>query len=301
LIKLTKENAGIYHMIFAAFCISVAGACSKVLSKRLSPMEIVFLRNIFGVLYVLWLIYQKPFVQKGGRSGLLFFRGFLGALAILANFYTIIHIGLAEAITYQQSYPIFLSLISVYFLKKGISRNEWLTILMGFIGICFIFFPQFKINAGSIQDHSIGIFYSVIAAIAYLSIAELSKFYEQKAIVLVFMSVGVFMPAFLMIIGYIFHLNHPSFLFSPPLLPIGIEWIIISVLGLTALLGQIHLTKAFSIGQASAVSAVGYSQIVFSLFLGILIGDAFPNNWSFLGILLIIISGIVIAFNKKNI
>jgi len=287
-------------MLFAAFCISVAGACSKVLSKRLSPMEVVFLRNIFGVLYVIWLIYKKPLVQKGGRTGLLFFRGFLGALAILANFYTIIHIGLAEAITYQQSYPIFLSLISVYFLKKSINRNEWLAILLGFGGICFIFFPQFKINAGSVQDHSIGIFYSVIAAIAYLSIAELSKFYEQKAIVLVFMSVGVLMPTFLMIIGLIFHLNNPTFLFSPPLLPIGIEWIQIVVLGFTALLGQIHLTKAFSIGQASALSAVGYSQIVFSLFLGALIGDAFPSYWSFFGILFIIISGILIAFKKNS-
>ncbi len=287
-------------MLFAAFCVSIAGACGKVLSKRLSPMEVIFLRNIFGVLYVLWLIYQKPLIQKGGKIGLLFIRGFLGALAILTNFYTIIHIGLAEAITYQQSYPIFLSLISVYFLKKIITRNEWIAILVGFVGICFIFLPQFNMSAGSVQDHSIGIFYSIIAAIAYLSIAELSKLYEQKAIVLVFMSVGVLMPTFLMIIGYTFHLNTPSFLFSPPSLPAGIEWILIAILGLTALLGQIHLTKAFSIGQASAISAVGYSQIVFSLFLGILIGDAFPSNWSFVGILLIIMSGVVIAFNKNK-
>ena len=198
-------------MLFAAFCIAVAGACSKVLSKGMSPMQVVFLRNIFGVVYVLGLIYRKPLINKGGRRGLLLFRGFLGGLAILASLYTIIEIGLAEAITYQQSHPIFLTLISVYFLKIPISRRAWWAVVIGFLGICLIFSPNLHIGSGSVTSHGIGVANSIIAALAYLSISELSKFYENRTIVLVFMSTGVLMPALIYTCRVCFQFNNPFF------------------------------------------------------------------------------------------
>lgn len=172
---IDKEKTGLYYMVFSAFCVAIATAIAKILSHRLSPMELVFFRNIFGVLYILFLIYRKPLKNTGGKPFLLLFRGFLGALAILSSFYIVIHLGLAEAITYQQSYPIYLALISVVFLKIKISQKEWQAIMTGFIGICLIFFPQFKNNIASLFDHSFGIFYAIIAALAYLSIAELSN------------------------------------------------------------------------------------------------------------------------------
>jgi drug/metabolite transporter (DMT)-like permease len=295
-----KPQIGIYYMLFASVCIATAGAFSKVMSQRLSAMEIVFFRNIFGVLYVLWLVFSTPLVQQGGRGGLLFVRGFLGGLAILANFYAIIKIGLAEAITYQQSYPIFLLVISAFILKKSIKTVEWIAILLGFAGICLIFFPQFKLDGDNVLAHSIGIFYAIIAAIAYLSIAELSKFYENRIIVLVFMSVGVITPLGMMVIGYFFQLKEPAFLFAPPIMPRGNEWFLIAALGITALLGQINITKAFTLGKASEVSAIGYSKILFSILLGQFIGESLPNQTSFVGIFLIIICGVLIAFNKKG-
>ena len=179
------KNVGLYYMVFSSLCVAIATAIAKVLSHRISPMELVFFRNIFGVLYILFLIYRKPLNNIGGKPFLLFFRGFLGALAILSSFYIVIKIGLAEAITYQQSYPIYLALISVFFLKAKMNKQEWLSIVAGFVGICLIFIPQFKHNTASVFDHSFGIFYAIIAALAYLSIAELSKFYENRTIALI--------------------------------------------------------------------------------------------------------------------
>ncbi len=72
-------------MLFYWFCVAIATAIAKILSRRLSPMELVFFRNIFGVVYILFLIYQKPLKNIGGKPFLLFFREFLGALAILSR------------------------------------------------------------------------------------------------------------------------------------------------------------------------------------------------------------------------
>lgn len=287
---------GLYYMLFYCFCVAIATAIAKVLSKRLSPMELVFFRNIFGVVYILFLIYQKPLNNIGGKPFLLFFRGFLGALAILSSFYIVIHLGLAEAITYQQSYPIYLALISVIFLKLKMSKQEWLSIIAGFVGICLIFFPQFKNSSASVFDHSFGIFYAIIAALAYLSIAELSKVYENRTIVLVFMTTGVSLPILVILIGQLFSLTQPHFLFAPFVMPNLNEWFLIFLMGIMALVAQMYITKAFAIGNSGQVSAMGYSQIVISIFFGILIGDPFPSLWGFVGMLLIILSGVFVAF-----
>jgi drug/metabolite transporter (DMT)-like permease len=302
---MTKDSKdtkiGLYYMVFSSFCVVIATAIAKVLSYRLSPMELVFFRNIFGVLYLFLLIYRKPLNNIGGKPFLLFFRGFLGALAILSSFYIVIHIGLAEAITYQQSFPIFLAFISVLFLRVKMNKQEWLAIMGGFIGICLIFVPQFKLNNTSVLDHSFGIFYAIVAALAYLSIAELSKVYENRTIVLVFMTTGVLLPILVTLIGQVFTLTQPHYLFAPFILPNIKELLLIAVMGFMALMGQIYITRAFALGNSREVSAMGYSQIVFSIILGILIGDPFPSILGFAGILLIILSGVYIAFfNAKR-
>ena len=227
-----------------------------------------------------------------------YFSEALGALAILSSFYIVIHLGLAEAITYQQSYPIYLALISIVFLKLKMSKQEWVSIIAGFVGICLIFFPQFKHSNASVFDHSFGVFYAIIAALAYMSIAELSKVYENRTIVLVFMTTGVSLPILVTLIGKFFSLTHPYFLFAPFVIPNLNEWLLILLMGIMALVAQIYLTKAFSIGNSGQVSAMGYSQIVISIFFGILIGDPLPSVWGFVGMLLIVLSGIYIAFLK---
>jgi drug/metabolite transporter (DMT)-like permease len=300
--KDTKDaKIGLYYMVISSFCVAIATAIAKILSHRLSPMELVFFRNIFGVLYILFLIYRKPLNNIGGKPFLLLFRGFLGALAILSSFYIVINLGLAVATTYQQSFPIYLALISVIFLKVKMSKQELMAIFGGFLGICLIFFPQFRLNHTSVFDHSFGIFYAIIAALAYLSIAELSKVYENRTIVLVFMTTGVLLPILVILSGQVFSLTQPSFLFAPFLLPNFNEFLLILLMGIAALLGQIYVTKSFAVGNSGQVSAMGYSQIVFSIILGILIGDPFPSILGFTGILLIILSGVYIAFfNTKN-
>ena len=88
------------------------------------------------------MIHRKPLNNISGKPLILLLRGFLGALAILSSFYIVIYIGLAEAITYQQSYPIFLAFISVLFLKTKMNKEEWLAIIGGFVGTCLIFAPN---------------------------------------------------------------------------------------------------------------------------------------------------------------
>lgn len=71
-------------------------------------------------------------------------------------------------------------------------------------------------------------------------------------------------------------------------------------LGLAALFGQYFVTKAYGADKAGIVSSIGYANIIFSVFLGMALGDPFPDWMSTLGILCIISSGVMISLFKRK-
>ena len=71
-------------------------------------------------------------------------------------------------------------------------------------------------------------------------------------------------------------------------------------MGIAALFGQYCVTKAYSADKAGIVSVFGYSNIIYSVFIGMLLGDAFPDLMSWAGITCIIISGIIISLFKRS-
>jgi drug/metabolite transporter (DMT)-like permease len=75
---------------------------------------------------------------------------------------------------------------------------------------------------------------------------------------------------------------------------------LVLLLGSAALFGQYFVTKAFGADKAGVISAIGYANIIFSIFIGMMLGDAFPDWVSLLGILCIIGSGLLISFSKSK-
>ena len=297
---ISTSSLGLLSMLIAAFCFSVSGACTRVLGTHLPSVELVLFRNAIGVIFVILSVFRKPISQAGGKLSLLVFRGIIGTLALYLFFFSITKIGLAEAITYQQSYPIFLALVGVLFLKEKLSTSVWWAIVMGFTGICFIFFPQFHTDFLSVKNHALGLANAILTALAYMSISQLASYYDARSIVLSFMLSGILMPMLSLGLGEVIDTKDWSFLIAQYTQPAGTDWLWIGLLSISALLGQIFLTKAFTYGKSAEVAAIGYSNIVFSVFFGILLGDASPQVLSLLGIVLIIVSGILIAFQREK-
>jgi drug/metabolite transporter (DMT)-like permease len=103
-----------------------------------------------------------------------------------------------------------------------------------------------------------------------------------------------------MIVGQLAHLPNDDFFFIQWRWPAGVEWIYILWLGLAALFGQYFVTKAYGADNAGIVSVFGYSNIIFSVFIGMALGDAFPGFVSWAGICCIILSGVIISLVKRK-
>ena len=129
---LGSIDKGIIYMLFASFLFALMGAFAKVLSEHLPSIEIVFFRNIFGVFLIGATIWKLPLLNQGHRPWLLFFRGLMGFTALLAFFYNIAHISLADAMSFSKTSPIFTALLAYLFLIEGLSKKAWFALLLGF-------------------------------------------------------------------------------------------------------------------------------------------------------------------------
>jgi len=280
------------YMLLSSFLFAFTGGFAKELSTYISSIEVVFFRNLTGVIIILFAIYKSPLNQTGGKPLLLFARGFIGFAALLMYFYNIATIPLAEAQTFSKVSPIFTAIFSYLILKEKLSTIAWIGIFVGFFGVLFV--TGFDVTALSKTDW-LGILSGVGAGLAYTSIRELRKYYDNRSIVLSFMLVGTIGPIILMIFGEYYTSETFDWVIAPFIMPTGWAWFHIVGLGLFATASQWYMTKAFSLAQGGIVGTISYSTILFSIFIGMFLGDVFPSVSLFIGIAFIVLSGILVS------
>jgi drug/metabolite transporter (DMT)-like permease len=282
-------------MLFASFLFAIMGAFAKLASDHMSSLEVVFFRNLFGVLIIGAAIVKRPMRHEGGKPLLLLFRGLMGFTALLAFFYNIAHIPLGDAMTFSKTSPIFTAIFAWMFLNEKLSWQGWLAVMVGFVGIVMITKPTGMVLG---KTDLLGIGSGIGAALAYTSVRELKRYYDTRAIVLSFMAVGTVGPVILMAVSPYVEMPSLDFLFGEFVMPRGVVWIWVAGMGVFATLAQVYMTKAYGESQAGVVGAVSYMNIVFAIFVGLMLGDAFPDILTLSGIILIIFSGIVVARKK---
>lgn len=293
--RIKELNSGVKYMLFASFLFAIMGAFAKLASEHMSSLEVVFFRNIFGVIFIGYALYKTPMVQKGGRPFLLFFRGLMGFLALLAYFYNVANIPLGDAVTFSKTAPIFTAIFAWLFLNEKLSLNAWLAVFVGFGGILLIAQPS---GAGFSKYDLLGIFSGVGAALAYTSIRELKNYYDTRAIVLSFTLVGTVAPIMLFILSKYFYISELDFMLGEFVMPSGVTWFYIIGLGVLGTLSQYYMTKAYGETKAGIVGAVSYSNIIFAILVGVMLGDSLPNFITACGITLIIAAGVMVAKSK---
>lgn len=291
-------DKGILFMLLASLSFAVMGGFAKIVSQTLPAIEVTFFRNVLGVMLVGISIYKTPLKQTGGRFALLLFRGTAGFAALLAYFYIMAYIPLGEAVTYNKTSPIFVAIFAYLLLGEKLSKHAVFAIVLGFAGIVLVAKPEgFSFD----KYDMLGIFSGIGAALAYTSIRELRKYYDTRAIVMSFMGIGTIVPLFLMAATpYISAPKELDLIFSEFVMPEGILWVYVLAIGVFATVSQLFMTKAYELTKAGIVGTISYSNIVFALLIGMMLGDPIPDFWTVLGIIFVILSGLLAAWPKKE-
>jgi drug/metabolite transporter (DMT)-like permease len=294
-----RVDSGVLFMLGSALISAMNGALTKILSDDISALEIVFFRNIIGVVLILYALKHTPPKLFSNKIYLLFTRGMFGFMAMILFFYTITVIPLGEAITLNKTSPFFVSILAFLLLKEKVHKKTVFALFIGFMGVVFISKP---FDMSFSYTHFLGILGGFFAAAAYTTIKKIKDIYDSRVIVLSFVGVGSFMPAILFLLApYIDAPPSLAFLFPTFIVPSTIKiWLLIIFMALISTLSQWLLTKAYSSENLSIIGVVSYTNIPFAIGFGFLLGDKFPDMLTFVGICFIIVGGLLVSQKPKN-
>lgn len=284
-------------MLLAALGFSVMGGAAKALKGSFSAGQLVFYRNAVGLVFLLPGLFIRPPVQEGGKPLGLAFRGLMGTLALYTLLYCILHIPLGTAMSYNLTSALFIAIFSFFLFKEYHGRWVLLAVIMGFAGMLLIYKPVMHLPW---YYHLAGLISGVTSAIAYLTVNRLAKYYDPRVIVLSFLLIGFIVPLISMIVHYSTGIPVDGLFIVDFRFPQGEEWLLVLLMGLAALFGQYFVTRAYGADKAGIVSVFGYANIIYSVFIGMMLNDAFPGWMSWLGITCIITSGIIISLVKRR-
>jgi len=284
-------------MLLAALGFATMGGAAKALKESFSAGQLVFYRNFIGLIILLPGLFIKPPVQSGGKFLRLAFRGIMGTIALYTLLYCVLHIPLGTAMSYNLTSALFIALFSFFLFGEYHGRNVLLAVLLGFAGMLLIYkpnmhFPWFY--------HAAGLISGIVSAIAYLTLGRLANYYEPRVIVLSFLISGFIIPLITLFIHYSTGIQADGLFIIDWRWPLGWELLVLLFMGLAALFGQYFVTRAFGSDKAGIVSVFGYANIIFSVFIGMALGDSFPGIITWTGIFCIIGSGIIISLEKRR-
>jgi drug/metabolite transporter (DMT)-like permease len=288
---------GIFFMLLAALGFSIMGGAAKSLKTSFNAGQLVFFRNAIGLLFLVPGLFIKPPVQEGGKLMRLAFRGFMGTLALYTLLYCVLHLPLGTAMSYNLTSALFIAIFSFFLFGEYHGKKVVLAVILGFSGMLLIYKPVMHLPW---YYHLAGLLSGITSAIAYLTVNRLTKYYDPRIIVLSFLTSGFIVPLITMIIHYALGVPADGLFIIAFKLPRGVEWLLLLLMGLAALFGQYFVTRSYGSDKAGIVSVFGYANIIYSVFIGMLLGDAFPDWISWAGIFCIIGSGVIISLVKRS-
>ncbi|MCX7032712.1 MAG: DMT family transporter [Arenimonas sp.] len=253
--------------------------CIRLASAQLHPFEIAFFRNFFGFIFILpILVRHGPSLLKTHRLPLYLVRCLIGIVSMLAGFWAIVNLPLAQAIALSYSTPLFVTIGAVLVLGEVVRARRWTAVLVGFLGVVLIVRP------GS-ADFTAGSLVALMAAVASASVAISIKFLSRTehpdAIVLY--TTMLWVPMSLVPALFVWEM------------PVGITWLWIVLAGLLGTTAHMCWTRALKLADASMLTPISFMQILVVAVFGYFLFDEALDRWTVLGAAIIFGSNVYIA------
>lgn len=262
-------------MIVSGLCFAVVHAAVKWI-PRIPVHEIVAARASIS-LFLTWIAIRRVGLSPWGNNRpMLVFRGLAGTLALIMYFHTLQAMPLATAVTIQYLHPIFTILLAAFFLRERASWLQWLCFAASFAGVLLVKGVDSSI---ALSDLGIGVASALCSATAYNLIRKLRD--EDDALVVMF-----YLPLISLIVVGPWTLFHF-------IMPEGIEWLLLVVIGVFTQIAQYFMTKAYQADTAANISNLNYLGILYAGLIGFTFFDEVPTWLATAGFLLVAVSSFI--------
>ena len=265
-------------MVAASFLFAAMGVCVKLAADSFSAAEIVFYRSVISLALMTALVraHGIAFVTPYWRLQL--FRGASGFVSLLMYFYAIAMLPLATAVTLNYTSPLFLALYFAAFAGMRLRSGMIVALAIGFIGVVLLLKPT--LAADQLFGGLIALGSGIISGLAYFNVRELGARGEPEARTVFYFSLLATVCSALWMLAYEFH-------------PVDLRGgLLLLGVGGFATLAQLCMTRAYKRGKPIVAASLAYTAIVFASLFGVAIWDETMSAGAWLGIALIVVSGI---------
>ena len=275
-----SPRTAVAWMLFASFSFGSMNALVKWTSAEVDVWTTVFVRSlvIAFAIYIIARIGGVDLVVHDRKN--MAFRCFTGLAAMILYFSALGLIPIGQAVTLQYTNPLFVALLSGFFLSERVHPQVWALAVISFLGIILIVSPNLRTIE---KDALLALGSGFFAGVAYLYVRKLRATEEALSIVFWFAAFSVLATALPAI---------PSLadVISDPILILALVGI-----GVGAGAGQVGLTYAFHRANAAWVSAFSYLTVIVATAYGYLLFNEVLDTRDIIGGIMIICSGIILS------
>lgn len=280
-----SPSRAVFWMIAAVACFSLMDAGMKQLSTSYPSLQVTFLRGAASLPFVLvWVLASAgPRALIPRRWVLHLLRGVLGMVMIGCFVFALRDLPLSTAYSIYFVAPLIIAALSVPLLGERVGPRRWVAIGIGLMGVIVVLRPGVD---GFISIPGLMVLVAATAyAIAAITVSLLTRTDTSQSMVvwfLVIMAIGAGALAW------------------PDWVPLrGRHALLIAGMGLAGALGQIALTKAFQLGEASMIAPLEYTGLVWVIGWDLAFWGQLPDAWTWVGAAIIVSSGLYLLHRER--
>jgi len=260
--------------------VPVMDGFAKYLTSSMDVLQITWARYFFTVIFTLalMLLFYRQSLVWTKRPILQLIRGLIFVFSTYLFFYSISEISLPKALTLVFVAPICVTALSPFFLDEKVGLRRWTAVSLGFIGTLIVIRPGFiEFNLATFAALGNGICYGF-----YLIITRKLSTSDNSLLTLLFSGVvGTIIISFFM----------PAVWINPS----PNQWIMMVIIGFIATVAHLFLILSLKYADASKLAPLGYTEIITNILISYYFFNELPDNWTYLGLFIIVLSGLYIA------
>lgn len=256
----------------------------RYVSVSLHAFEIVFFRNFIGLVVLVPMLVRVPGLLRLAQWRVHLRRATSGLVATTGTFYAVANAPLATALSINYTAPLFATVGAVLFLGERIRARRVAALAVGFLGMLIVVRPgSLPLTTGVLA----AVISAVSTAFSVVAIRQLVGTDDSRAV-----------AAWTFILTVLPSLAIAMFVWVwPP----REAWGLLAGIGAMAAVGQLSLSRAFSLAEASAVLPYDFVRFGLVTLAGVtLFGERYDALTLFGGVV-ILASTIYLALREAKV
>ncbi|WP_246121007.1 DMT family transporter [Luteimonas granuli] len=279
------RRRAIVAMLLAVAVLCLMDACMKQLAGTYPPMQVAALRGLVGLPLVL--------VWAGATTGLrpLFrvhwplhlLRGGLGVVFLSCFIAGLRDLPMSTAYAISFVGPLLVTAMAVPLLREHVGPRRWTAIVVGIVGVLVVLRPGGEgvlTRAGLLVLAGTACYAASVVIVRMLAQRDSAQSLVFWFLAMVAAGAGL--------------------LAWPQWVPLRMEdgWLLAGI-AVSGTLGQVALTHAFRLGEASLIAPLEYTALLWVVLLDLVLWQVLPDGMTWLGAAIIVASGLYLMRRER--